>query len=234
MPWSRFTCIRVNAEDWIEMKTTQHHGYVVFMPMMICLIFTFMADAFGYGKDIEKKSEEFYLLVGNVERCEYISWEDPSPVKGENVPRPDDGTGVIIRSITVHLPQKYMLLIFQECDIFKITDGVATNIQMKQKVALLRNDTRSLLSDEDRKRGREKILALSKEEKLMFFGELHEFPEGLIKDYGLSDHFVLSVRTREDFAVTESHSSMRFRDTLRKYRITLPEQKTEKAPSATE
>ena len=73
MPWSRFTCIRVNAEDWIEMKTTQHHGYVVFMPMMICLIFTFMADAFGYGKDIEKKSEEFYLLVGNVERCEYIS-----------------------------------------------------------------------------------------------------------------------------------------------------------------
>ena len=85
----------------------------------------------------------------------------------------------------------------------------------------------------DRKRGREKILALSKEKKLMFFGEPHEFPEGLIKDYGLSDHFVLSVRRGDVFAVTESHSSMCFRDTLRKYRITLPEQKSEKAPSAT-
>lgn len=141
---------------------------------------------FSVANNNSDTTNQCYVVIGTLEECKDIEWLDKTAPKYTSVSL-SDGTKTL--SIEHHMPVLYYGFILNECDIFMVSNGLATNVYTNKKVLLMNN--KLVLRDW------EKICESRVKTKdiKVYYGIPHQFPERLIKDHNLEEFFIIKATT---------------------------------------
>jgi len=178
-----------------------------------CLIIVFLTlliipyKSFSENSSETNFSYQYYLVIGSIEEMKQVSG---SAVLSKEVQR---GTNGLLR-MSVPAPLSYKMLNFKNYNLFMVSGGMTTNINVGKKVVLMFSGGYPVKPDG----------------KYLFYAEKYSPPEEFIIKNNLQDYFILKIM--ENKCVPLQEGTINFSRELKKHGMTIPVQGNSEGKSA--